>query len=49
MVQGIENHIKKSGAEFTVEFIEPDKQKDLVLPYNLSVIRISTGNFIREV
>lgn len=35
MVQGIENHIKKSGAEFTVEFIEPDKQKELVLPYNL--------------
>lgn len=36
MVQGIEKYIKHYGAEFTMEFVEREKQEKLLLPYNLS-------------
>jgi LacI family transcriptional regulator len=36
MVQGIEKYIKKYAAEFTVEFVENEKQESLEMPYNLS-------------
>lgn len=36
LVENLESHIKKVGAEFTLEIVDSEKQDELVLPYHLS-------------
>lgn len=36
MVQGIEREIQKTGAEYSIEFVDKENQENLYLPYKLS-------------
>lgn len=43
LVQGIETNVQDTGAEFILEFIDSEKQDEMILPYNLSRNKIFDG------